>query len=181
VVEGWMDGDELRRAADTYRRGRYEELVVTGGPILDAPRNCGPRTYAERAAAEMRELGIVEPALVVMPSSATERDRTYRSALEVRRWLESLQRPASAVELASHGPHARRSRALYRLALGEGVEVGVLSVLPSEYDLTHWWRSSEGVKDMLAEATGYAWMLCCFHPDLMASSEPVAPIRPRAP
>lgn len=174
VVEGWMDRDELRHAAEIYWQGRYDALVVTGGPIQDAPENCGPRTYAERAGERMRELGIVEPALAVVPTPATARDRTYHTAVAVRRWLEARQRPVSAVDLASHGPHGRRSRGIYRRTLGDGVEVGVISVEPSEYVLSRWWQSSEGVKDVLAEATGYAWMLCCFRPD------PVDPVSDEA-
>lgn len=176
VVEGWMDREELGRAAEIYRQGRYDALVVTGGPVLDAPVSCGPGTYAERAGERMRELGIVEPALAVVPSPPVTRDRTYQSALAVRAWLEARRPPVSALDVASHGPHSRRSRATYQKALGDGVEVGVISVEPSEYALSRWWESSAGVNDLLAETTGYAWMLCCFHPKPI---EP-APVRPAA-
>ena len=119
-----MDGEEIRGALQAYRRGRYERLLVTGGPIPDAPKECGPATYAERGRQHLRDLGVVEPELVVIPSKATERDRTYSTALAVRRWMNLRARRVTAIELASHGPHARRSRALYRMALGDGVDVG---------------------------------------------------------
>lgn len=173
VVEGWMDPDELRRAAELFRRGRYQALVVTGGPVREPPPV--PPSYAERAAATMRELGIVEPRLVVLPTSSNALGRTYRSASAVRAWLDSSGLGETAVDLASHGFHAQRSRTLYRLALGGRVEVGVLSVPPDEYDPARWWESHEGWKDLLVEGVGYAWMRCCFRPDPPAEPAGGAP------
>lgn len=164
VVEGWVPREALHLAVETYRRGGYQRLVVGGGPVDDALWSCGAGTYAERAAAEMRLLGVTEPSLVVVPALETDQDRTYHSAVAIRQWAESSGQSVTALDVFSHGPHARRSRALYRRAFGEGVEVGVRSAPPSRYDLTHWWRSSEGAKDVLGETVGYAWMLCCFHP-----------------
>jgi hypothetical protein len=171
VVEGWVPREALHLAAQTFRRGGYDRLVVSGGPVDDVLWNCGAGTYAERAAAEMRLLGIVEPSLVVAPAPETDQDRTYRSAVAVRQWFESLGQAPKAIDVFSHGPHARRSRALYRQAFGEGVEVGVRAAPSARYDLSHWWRTSEGAKDVLSEAAGYAWMLCCFHPGRRGSPE----------
>ncbi len=163
VVEGWMTRDALRFAAERFRGGAYDALVVTGGP-LEGPE-CGGDgpTYADRAAAELRRQGLVEPTLAVVPAPASAQDRTYRSAVSVRRWLEATGRRFVAVDVLSQGPHARRSRALFRMALGDGVPVGSISA-PTGYDVTRWWRHSTGVKEVLGEAVGYAWASCCFRP-----------------
>jgi hypothetical protein len=171
VVEGWMPRDGLQLAAKMFTRGDYDVLVVTGGPLADPTWDCGYETYADRAASELRRIGIVEPLLVVVPSPASAQERTYRSAVSVRQWIESIGRPVSAVDVFSYGPHARRSRELYRMALGSGVAVGSRSAPPSDYELARWWRSSSGAKDVLGEAIGYAWMLCCFRPGLPGSHE----------
>lgn len=173
VVEGWMCHGELRHAAELYRSGRYQAVVVTGGPVREPP--LAPPTYAERAAAAMRELGIVEPLLVVLPTSSDAFGRTYRSATAVRAWLDASGLSATAVDLASHGFHAQRSRALYRLALGERVQVGVVAVPPDEYAPARWWETSAGWKDLLLEGAGYAWMRCCFRPDPPAAPADGAP------
>ena len=170
VVEGWISREALRRAAERFRSGGYEHVVVTGGP-LDGPE-CGGDgpTYADRAAAELRRLGIEEPALVVVPAPPSAQNRTYRSAVSVRQWLQRTGRRIESVDVFSQGPHARRSRALYRLALGEGIRVGALSAPPS-YDIARWWRNSAGMKEVLSEALGYAWASCCFRPGPRDSPE----------
>jgi len=171
VVEGWMPSSALRLAAETYRRGGYDALIVSGGPVEDPL--CGGRfaNYAERGAAVMRQLGIAEPDLVMVPAPASAHDRTYRSAVSVRQWIESSGRPVTALDVFSDGPHARRSFTLYRQALGDGVEVGVRSAPPSEYDLSRWWRRRDGAKSVLGEGISYALTLCCFHPGLRGSHE----------
>ena len=102
--------------------------------------------------------------MVVVPGPPIERERTYEAARAVRRWLDATGRPADAADVFSYGPHARRSRDLYRQALGRGVAVGCLAAPPQEYDLARWWRRSRGARDVVGEALGFAWALCCFSP-----------------
>lgn len=166
VVEGWIPRSALRRAAEEARRGTYRAVLVSGGPILDAPAASSDAfvTHAERAAAFLRSLDVGGLEIVAVPAAETRRDRTYESARAVRRWLEARGWRADAVDVYTAGPHARRSRALYRRALGDGAVIGVRSAPPPEYDLARWWRSSAGAKDVLGEAIGWAWMECCFWP-----------------
>jgi hypothetical protein len=171
VVEGWQERDSLQLAASTFRNGRYDAMVVTGGPTVDPAWEGGFATYAERAASALRQLGIVEPELVVVPAPPSAQDRTYRSAVAVREWLEVSGRRVSALDVFSVGTHSRRSRALYRMAFGDEIDVGVRSGSPSKYDLERWWRSSEGAKDVLGESLAYGWVLCCFHPGPRVSPE----------
>lgn len=182
VVEGWLSVDELRLAAETFRQGSYGALVVSGGPVADPLCEGRFGSYAERAAAKMRDLGISEPLLVVAPAPASAQERTYRSAVSVRQSLETSGRSVKALDVFSRGPHARRSGLLYRVAFGDGVEVGVRAAPPSEYPLSRWWRSSAGVKDIIGESIAYAWTLCCFdpgprgsHQELWAQPEPGGP------
>jgi hypothetical protein len=164
VVEGWQERDSLQVAASAFRNGGYDAIVVTGGPTTDPAWEGGFATYAERAASELRRLGIAEPELVVVPAPASAQDRTYLSAVSVRQWMEGSGRPVSALDVFSVGPHSRRSQRLYRMAFGDQIEVGVRSGSPSTYELGRWWQSSEGTKDVLGESLAYAWVLCCFHP-----------------
>ena len=164
VVEGWLPASALRAAAAELRRGRYDGLVVTGGPLLEPEWSAPYRTYAERAAAYLRAGDLGGREVVAVPAPAVDRERTYESALAVRRWLEASGRRVDAVDVFTYGPHARRSRHLYRLALGTGVSVGTRAVPPAEYDLDHWWRKSRGARDVIGEAVGYLWVSCCFSP-----------------
>jgi uncharacterized SAM-binding protein YcdF (DUF218 family) len=60
--------------------------------------------------------------------------------------------------------HARRTRLLFRKALGDDVSVGIISVPNPDYDSRHWWRYSAGVKDVVSEAASYLYAKLLFHP-----------------
>ena len=69
-----------------------------------------------------------------------------------------------AIDVYSAGVHSRRSRTVYRLAFGPAFEIGVLAAVPRNYDLAHWWRTSQGTKTVLDETLSLAWTTCCFWP-----------------
>ncbi len=61
--------------------------------------------------------------------------------------------------------HARRTCLLFQKALGHDVAVGVIAVTNPDYDASHWWRYSEGVKDVFAESVAYIYArLLFFYP-----------------
>lgn len=171
VVEGWVSLPSLRMAAETFQQGNYEAIVVSGGPIENSFCPSGFKTYAERAAYELKQFGIADSKIIVASAPASAQDRTYRSSVSVRQLLESHGHKVTAFDLFSSGPHTRRSRNLYQLAFGENVEVGAIAAPPSSYDFSHWWRSSAGVKEVLAEFIYYTWTLCCFDPGKRGSWE----------
>jgi hypothetical protein len=164
VVEGWLPRSALDGAAELARSGAYDAVFVTGGTIRDMAWGGGFATYAERGGAYLRDrVGDVE--LVVVPAPDTARERTWESALALRRFLDARSRRVDAADVFTYGPHARRSRALFQRALGEGARVGARAVAPAEYDLARWWRRSDGARDVIGEAVGYGWMVCCLRPD----------------
>jgi hypothetical protein len=165
IVEGWLPRAALDHAAQLAREGRYDAVAVTGGPIRDPAWAGGFPTYAERAGAYLRTRDLGGRALLVVPAPGTARERTWESALALRRFLDASGRRVEAADVFTSGPHARRSRALFRRALGDGTAVGAVASPPEEYLLARWWRRSEGARDVLSETTGYGWMLCCFWPD----------------
>ena len=89
----------------------------------------------------------------------------------MRQWLEATRRHVASLDVLTQGPHARRSREMYRIALGNGIRVGSIAAPPQDYDLAHWWRHSGGARDVMTEAVGYAWMVCCFWPGPRGSHE----------
>lgn len=165
VVEGWLDPPQLAVAVAAFRRGRYDRVLTTGGPIdpwIDAG---GWGNFALRAAHLLRSQGLVEVPVIAVPAPETQRDRTYLSATMVREWAVRSKIELGAVDVHSVGPHARRTRALYRLALGDAVEVGVLAAPPRGGGFERWWASSEAAKSVSTEALGLAWTTCCFWPE----------------
>jgi len=172
VVEGWLGEPSLDAAIATARRHGYERVLVSGGPIDDWPDDRRFASYAERAADYLKRRGLTDATVVAVPAPATDHDRTYLSATTVRDWLDSNASSTAALDLFTLGVHARRTRAVYRLAFGPRVEIGVLAARPADWDVDHWWRTSGGVKAVLAEAIGLAWTTCCFWPPPQADRRP---------
>lgn len=169
VVEGWLDEPELAQALAAYRLGRYDAVVTTGGPIESWLEFRAWRSYPERAAGYLRNQGVEKVVMAVAPASA--QDRTFLSAVVFRDWARQSGMTLDAVDVFSAGVHARRSRLVYRMALGSGVQVGVLAARPKEYDPEHWWRASAGAKAVVGEALSLLWTKCCFWPASPGSHE----------
>jgi hypothetical protein len=159
-----LDSGELRQAAATARSGGYERVLTTGGPIDPTMDVGGWQTFASRAAARLRAEGLTAVPVIAVAAPATTRERSYVSALMVRAWVKQNDPTLAALDLYSAGVHARRSWRVYRMAVGDAVEVGVLAAKPSDHDPQRWWTSSAGAKAVLGETIGLAWTTCCFWP-----------------
>jgi len=171
VVEGWLDEDALDDAVALVSRGRYERILVAGGPIEGWRDERRFATFAERAADYLRRHGVTAIPVVSVPAPASARDRSFLSAVLVRDWLRRHAADTQAIDLFSAGVHARRSRLVYRLAFGPEVEVGVFAAAPRGYRLERWWSTSEGAKTAIGELLSLAWTKCCFWPGPSASQE----------
>lgn len=160
VVEGWLPEGELDDAVNYARLHGYRRLVTSGGPIQSFSAFS---SYAERAA---QHIGNRFPGVVVqaVPTPPTAQDRTFASAIWVRDWAQQNAVPTDTIDVYSLGAHARRTRALYRLAFGEATQVGIIAGMPRDSDVERWWTTSEASKDVLMELVGLAWMQCCFWP-----------------
>jgi len=164
IVEGWMDEPDLAQALAAFQRGGYARAITTGGPIEPARDTAHWGTYAARGAAYLREHGVAAERVVAAPAPKTLLERTWLNAVMVREWAKSSGTTLDAVDVFSAGVHARRSRWLYQMALGDAVAVGVLAAASTEFDPEHWWRSSAGTRAVLGETLGWAWTACCFWP-----------------
>jgi hypothetical protein len=160
VVEGWLEERELNDAAMYARRHGYRRVIASGGPLTSFSPFA---SFAERAADRLRERlpGVLVEAV---PAPHTAQDRTYTSAVWVRDWAQQHGVPVATIDVYSLGPHARRTRMLYRLAFGEATQVGVIAGVPHDSDAVHWWTTSEAAKDVLMEAASLTWTQCCFWP-----------------
>ena len=119
---------------------------------------------SRRAAAYLRDNGVTGVPVIAVETPASLQDRTYLSAVQVREWARRSGLALEAIDLLSNGVHMRRSRTLYRMALGDSVEVGAIAARPVEYDPQRWWRTSAGVKATMGETLSLAWTTCCFWP-----------------
>ncbi len=171
VIEGWLDEPELLDAAEAARRGGYERVVTSGGPIDAWREGQTESNFADRAAHYLARHRLVEAPVAAVPAPPSAQDRSFLSAVVVRDWIRSQGLRPDAIDVYSAGVHARRSRMVFRLAFGSGVEIGMLASLPKQYDIDHWWRSSQGAKSVLDELLSTAWTACCFWPPPPGSHE----------
>lgn len=171
VIEGWLAPEQLDQAVRIYQAGGYERIYTTGGPVLGWQELAVATNYAQLAADYLARHGVPRERIAAVPAPASAQERTFLSAVMLRRFAMASERKLDAIDLVSVGAHARRSRLLYEMALGPESRVGVIAARPTEYDSAAWWRTTRGVSQVVVQAFGYAWVKCCFWPGPRGSSD----------
>jgi len=165
VVEGWIHGFALRAAVDEFRKGSYQRVFTTGGPVEGSGGYINDyHTNASIGADILKNYGLAEQCLQMVPSRVMDRDRTYGSAVALREWLREHNAAVRSFNVVTEDTHARRTRLLFQEAFGEDVKVGIIAVPNPDYDVKYWWRYSEGVKDVLSEGVAYLYAKFLFWP-----------------
>jgi uncharacterized SAM-binding protein YcdF (DUF218 family) len=164
-VEGWVNSHAIRAAADEFRAGGYERVFTTGGPIEGASHYIDDYgTGASIGASRLKQIGVAPELIEMVPVRERARDRTYSSAVVLRRWFEEQRIPVKSINVLTADVHARRTRLLFQRAFGDEVKVGIVSVPNPTYDAEHWWRYSQGVRAVLGECIAYLYVKLFFHP-----------------
>jgi hypothetical protein len=158
VVEGWIGAKGVRAAAAEFRTRGYRYVVSSGSqPENDIGWQDPGWSDAQGAANELARCGIPADKIIVALARNTEQRRTYASAVAVWRKLRSLSIDTKSVNVFTWGSHARRSRLVFAKVFRPGVNVGVLSWIPSGDDGVPWWRSSERARELITETAAYAY------------------------
>jgi hypothetical protein len=164
VAEGWVPVDVLKGACEEFHTGGYRRMLVSGCIIYDEWTDKPGVTYADWGAAKLRRLGMPDDLIQPVPCSVEKKDRTFYSALAVKEWMGQHGRHPRQINVVTDGAHARRSRWLFQKAFGPDVKVGIIAVADPKFDPDHWWRSSEGVREVVGEAIAYLYARFLFHP-----------------
>jgi hypothetical protein len=69
-----------------------------------------------------------------------------------------------SINIVTEGAHARRTRLLFEKAFRGEVSVGIIAVPNPDYDGAHWWRYSDGVREVVGEAIAYIYARLFFYP-----------------
>ena len=155
VVEAWMPTYTYQAAAELWHTGRYRRVIAVRAVPDDAVPGEGVTDYS--SVGSLVRAGIPREVIVEAAGAGIQKDRTFHSAMNLRHWLESANITKASLDVLTLGPHARRSRLLFRKALGDGFEVGVIAVADRRFDANHWWRTSEGVRSVLGEFLAYLY------------------------
>jgi hypothetical protein len=161
VVDGWLPTYDLEKAAEEFRRGHYQRMLVVRAyyQFESIDHDPGNSSYITSV---MARKGISPDRVNMVVFPGYQKDRTFFSATAIRDWLAQHAVSVSSLNLATLGPHARRSRLLYQKALGEDVQIGVIALDDPAYDARHWWRFSEGVREVLFEGVAYVYVRFIF-------------------
>lgn len=166
VVEGWVKEYAMREAVAEWRSGRYPRIYSTGGPVRGLGGYTNDfQTSASVGADLLKQMGAPAEVVQMVPSRVMERDRTYSSAMALREWFREQGIHVKSFNVITEGLHARRTRGLYEKAFGDGVTVGIIAVPDPDYDASHWWRYSEGVKELVSEGGAWLYAKVFFHPE----------------
>ncbi len=171
VVEGWSPDEVLQQAIAEVKRGGYSKLFVTGGPLEAGAPLSEYRSFAELCAATIARMGFDTNQLQAVPAPRVPKDRTYVSAVALKRWLDLHGGVPPKMTLVTGGAHARRSWLLYEKVMGKHTRIGIIAVRLSDYDADHWWRSSMGVRGVLDETIAYIYARFLFWPKNKTSPE----------
>jgi hypothetical protein len=163
VVEGWISTRRVGAAAEAFRSGHYQGVVVVRN-VAEGNKWESGRYTADWMAADLAKQGVPTNVIHVIFCPVVRKDRTYSCAVAVREWLEQNHVSVESLDVATVAAHTRRSRLIYRKAFGNEVEVGTIAMDDPGYDPAHWWRTSEGIREVPFEALAYLYARFFFSP-----------------
>lgn len=166
VVEGWLPDYTLEKVKGRFQQGKYELLITTGGNLMVGHHLSKYKTWSEVAAATLREQGFPLEKIILAPTNNTPRkDRTYSTALAVKKRISEMGLDPSSMDLISLGAHSRRTWLMFKKVF-PSTNVGIITLKPKDYDINRWWQSSAGVRDIISEALAYFYARFIFRPPI---------------
>lgn len=146
-------------AAEAWRQGHIERLVVTGGLTPEPLQAAGLLlNEAELTACVLRRQGVPDTVLTLVPHGSSTHDECV--------WIVDSARRAGLRHIAimSHIHHTRRIRwQVDRLLMPtDSLQVCVIGVQPQDYAPTRWWRSEQGLLFVINEYLKLAYYIVTY-------------------
>jgi len=173
VVEGWLPTFCLQEVAAECKNHAYRHVLVVRPILSFGDKYDSGRYSGDYVATSLVECGVPNESVSTLFCRASDRDRTYHTALAARHWFATNGVDVKALNVATLGPHARRSRMLFQKAFGDDVNVGVIALEDKGYEAAHWWRYSRGVQEIGGEGLAYLYARIVFHPSIPPDKEPL--------
>lgn len=155
VVEGWIPSSLLEQAAGVFKQGSYEIIVAVGGPSKGEMSDSIEQTDAYRCQNELIEFGVSAEKIETVPVLQLKQNRTFTTAKAFNLWLKEFKPSVEKVDIFTASVHGRKSRLLYQRALGESIQVGVISARSEESKSKFWLNSKRMIYLVLRNTFGY--------------------------
>ena len=160
------------------RRRTQGTIPITGGARARVCATCSARpspgcmlasSFGRRRHTDAPADALVHPTTIRTPIYST----SLQARLMFRPDHLSGRTKSPAFCLPSYPARAHPSAA--SKAFGPRISVGIISVPNPQYDPEHWWRSSEGVRDVLGESVAWVYARFFFWPGPAAPAAPAGP------
>ncbi len=162
IVEGWVPDFAYPEIINEFKTKKYDLIITTGGEITRATMFTDYLTTAELTKASLIIMGIDTNKIVAIARGKVTKNRTFHSALSVKKWFEQNHEHPETVNLILVGVHTRRSRYLFQKAFGKEISVGSICLNDIGYDQSKWWRSSKGFRQVVNETLAYVYVKLFF-------------------
>jgi len=165
---------------DTYAAFRDRDLIVhaisvnhkkydvNAGNVAYYKRSSGMEvpctelniSTAHEKAAVLIKKGIPDSLIIPVGSFRKRKSKTYTCGLDVNAWLlQNRDYHVKSINILTSGSHARRSCLSYRKAIQDtSIAVGVISCYDSGISNKNWWKTREGIKEIVHETMGYLYV-----------------------
>jgi len=164
ILEGFISDYVLKNAITEFNKNGYQLLITTGTPLEQGQLLAEYKNTANLVGASLIKIGFDSTKLVIIGTEEIRNDRTYNSALALKKWLMTHRPETRAVNLMTMNVHGARSQILFQKALGDNIKVGIISVENFYYGPKNWWKSSKGFRETMNEAFGYFYTRLFFRP-----------------
>lgn len=166
VLEGYVEDwayPEIISRIDQIK----PDLIITTGTSLDQGFYLsGIPSTAYLTARSLIKLGVDSSLIHIVPVEPDVMvNRTYNSAIVVRKWLEQHHPEARSLNLISTAVHARRSHYLFHLVMEPDIATGNIVIPPKYFDAGNWFKTSRGFRVVISETIAWLYVRLFFGPD----------------
>jgi hypothetical protein len=170
VVDGLLTGYAYDTIVKFIERDKYRYVIATGVDMNYVYTQEDGYNNAELSYKILLTKKIENCRIEKAPAYKVIKDRTFTSAITLRKWLLDNDLKDQSINLVTLGCHARRSLVLYRKVFKGERKVGVISIEDLSYDSDKWYKYSQGVRTVLSEVIGYTYNILFFHPKVSAAA-----------
>lgn len=166
VLEGYVPDYAFGEIIRIFEEDHYELLIATGTVYDQGFYISGINSSAELIGKSLKNIGFDTTKMAIVPASSDiYRDRTFYTGQAVKTYLQKYHPEVNSINLVSVGVHARRSHYLYKLAVGNDIEVGNIVIPDRKFDEKYWYKSSVGFRTVIFETIGYLYIKMIFAPE----------------
>ena len=156
VVEEWMPAVVAQAAAREFETGQYSLLLISGLREQTDEEHSSNHSRKSSMFRRLVSLGVPESRILECYAPLTEVHRSAAMAGAVKSLIAEKGIAAKGLNVMAPATHARKTWLVHRRALSPGIPVGIVAVLPGNYNPDRWWLNSQSAKWVL---TNYAGLL----------------------